>query len=350
MLTEEERTYKKHNFIHGKLHEIWEQTKEYNTAHDKILGFVKLETELEALTFSVNGVGSVSKIVGYNNKYRITDTSGEYWIDIYFYHIDSQNTDYSIMITFIVHIFDIIYPYCNSSNYDAYDFISRVMLQLEKIKTEYLLFSQNIDKLDKLNGLARKTMRVWLPKILENSGYFYYIDESDDKSTLHIKLRRKLQLDIPIYYEKFRTIIPDLLTIIRQYENVINSNNVKVLILKVEPEKQSYLPYNGQSLYNTLYYDVPKAVFDIIKDSILELQNFLNDNNYQYDIAKSFYKYTLRIGLTKAIQLDINVYHKTIQTTALKLRDVILQYKNLIENNYIEVLISTSKSKQKWEQ
>jgi hypothetical protein len=312
--------------------------------HRNVLGFAKLVTELEALTFSVNGIGSVSKIEE-DNTYRINDTSGECWIDISF----SQDDAYSpIVIIFTLNMFGFQSVYGKSLECDVHNFLSNVMLQFENIKAEYLYFSENIEKLDKLAGLAQKSVRVWSPKILENSGYFYYIDESDDKSTLHIKLKRKLQLDIPIYYEKFRTIIPDLLTTIQQYENVVNSNNVKVLISKVNPEQ--YLSYNGQSLYNTLYYDVPKAVFDIIKDSMLKLQNLLNDNNYKYSIEESFYKYTFHIRLTKEVQLDINVYHKTIQTTALKLRNVILQYKNLIENNYIEVLISTSKSKQKWEQ
>jgi hypothetical protein len=229
-----------------------------------------------------------------------------------------------------------------------HDFLSSVMLQFDKIKAEYLHFSENLEKSDKLTGLAQKSVKVWSPKILENSGYFYYIDELDNKSTLHIKLKHGLQLDIPIYYKKFQKIMPDLLTAIQQYENLVDNNSVKVLISTVKPKQ--YLSHDTRPLLKRLYPEAPKETVDVTKDCIQELQNMLNDNNYIYLVEREANKSTLHVRLKKGVQLDIKVYYRKFQTAAFMLQDVILQYKNLVESSDIRVLISTSSPKQKWEQ
>ena len=66
--------------------------------------------------------------------------------------------------------------------------------------------------------------------MFQNQPYSYYTTESDNKITLSVKLKKSMQLDIPIYYKNFQKIMPELLNSIQQFEKTANESKIKVLI------------------------------------------------------------------------------------------------------------------------
>jgi len=73
---------------------------------------------------------------------------------------------------------------------------------------------------------------------MSNLQYTYYTVESRDKITLSILLKDSKQLDIPIYYNNFQKIIPDLLETIQKFENAVNNSKIEILINKNYPNQQ----------------------------------------------------------------------------------------------------------------
>jgi hypothetical protein len=90
--------------------------------------------------------------------------------------------------------------------------------------------------------MSAQSIKAWLSTILKGSGYKYYIREYDHKIILSIKMEHGTQLDIQIYFRSFQKQMSELLETIKEYEKIIATRKVKVLIsnYKISREWQEF--------------------------------------------------------------------------------------------------------------
>lgn len=106
----------------------------------------------------------------------------------------------------------------------------RCMDEINNIAEEMRKLKGDLEKQEKINEIAKNSAKTWLKEVMKNQTYSYYTTEDENKIMLSIKMKNRVQLDIPIYYKRFQKIIPKLLETIQQFENTANKSNVKVLI------------------------------------------------------------------------------------------------------------------------
>lgn len=89
------------------------------------------------------------------------------------------------------------------------------------------------------------SIKTWLKEILKSLPYSYYTIETEHKITLSIKLKRNMQLDIPIFYSRFQSIMPHIEETVRKYEAMANGNKIKALITNSTPNHKWNTPLNS---------------------------------------------------------------------------------------------------------
>jgi hypothetical protein len=114
----------------------------------------------------------------------------------------------------------------------------RCMDEIDEIAKEFRQLKSDLEKQEKINEISQNGIKTWLKTIMQNQSYTYYSTESDNKITLSIQLKNRLQLDIPIYFRNFQKIMPDLLNTIQQFEKTVNESKIKVLISNSKPNQQ----------------------------------------------------------------------------------------------------------------
>lgn len=115
--------------------------------------------------------------------------------------------------------------------------LRKVALEMPKINTELEIHKSQIKKRSRIIAMSQKSIHAYLSAIMKNSGYKYFTTNDSNKVLLSIKMKRGVQLNIPIYYRKFQTIMPKLLETIKCYEKSIYDNKVKVLISNLKTEQ-----------------------------------------------------------------------------------------------------------------
>ena len=108
----------------------------------------------------------------------------------------------------------------------------KILLEQEKILFE----TQKKQK--KINEISRNSIETWTKAIMSNQQYLYYFAERKNKITLSIKMENNMQLDIPIYYNRFQTIIPELSKTVQQFENTVNNSKIFVFFGNNKPNQQ----------------------------------------------------------------------------------------------------------------
>jgi hypothetical protein len=132
--------------------------------------------------------------------------------------------------------FVLIVMYKNKCKYaiKAYEDVPYVVSAIVKnftlLEKEYLQFSDELDKSDKITDVSINSIKTWLKELLRDSGYTYYTEESDNKIILSVKMKNGTQLNVPIYNKRFQKIMPELMNVIKEYEKLIDEKGVKVLI------------------------------------------------------------------------------------------------------------------------
>ncbi|GHT54262.1 hypothetical protein AGMMS49982_18660 [Bacteroidia bacterium] len=106
-----------------------------------------------------------------------------------------------------------------------------------EITEEFFALKAQLEKEAKIADISAKSVKAWLRVVLKDIDCEYYITGEEHKLTLSLKMQHGLQLDIPIYYNKFQKIMPDLLATIKEYENLINNRKVKVLVSNLKSKK-----------------------------------------------------------------------------------------------------------------
>ena len=104
------------------------------------------------------------------------------------------------------------------------------MDEIDEIAKELRHLKGELEKREKINEIVKNSINTWLKAILEHQPYSYYTTESANKITLSVKLKNRLQLDIPIHYSSFQKIMPALLETIQKFEKTVNDNKIKALI------------------------------------------------------------------------------------------------------------------------
>jgi len=104
------------------------------------------------------------------------------------------------------------------------------MDKIDEIALELYKFKGELEKQEKIDQIAKNSIKTWLKAMFKNQPYSYYTIVSDNKITLSVKLKKSIQLDIPIYYKNFQKIMPELLNTIQQFEKTANDSKIKVLI------------------------------------------------------------------------------------------------------------------------
>jgi hypothetical protein len=117
--------------------------------------------------------------------------------------------------------------------------------EFDGIETEFFRLLLELEKQNKINEIAKNSILTWLKEILKPLPYSYYTTETEHKITLSIKLKRSTQLDIPIYYSRFQSIMPHIEKTIREYEAMANGSKIKMLITNSAPLQVWKPPLNS---------------------------------------------------------------------------------------------------------
>jgi hypothetical protein len=129
----------------------------------------------------------------------------------------------------------------SSSSYyiDRYpNLVYQVFEHSGEIEEEFFALKSKLEKEAKIADISEKSIATWLATMLADTGYQYYITKDEHKLTLSVRMCHGVQLDIPIYFNKFQKIMPDLLATIKEYENLIDNNKVKVLISNLKAKEK----------------------------------------------------------------------------------------------------------------
>jgi hypothetical protein len=130
-------------------------------------------------------------------------------------------------------------PISMSRDIDKYpNFVYLLFEDAAQIEKEFLELKAECEKQEKIDDISAQSIETWLSSVLKGSGYTYYIKEDYNKITLSIRMKHGSQLDIPIYFRRFRKQMPDLLKTIKEYEEITANGKVKVLISNLKINKQ----------------------------------------------------------------------------------------------------------------
>jgi len=132
----------------------------------------------------------------------------------------------------------VIDDYSSSGWYGTTEMLYLCMDEINKIAKEFRKLKGDLEKQEKIGEIALNSITAWLKTIMQNQQYSYYTTESENKIMLSIKIKNRMQLDIPIYYYRFQKMMPELLETIQQFEKTVNKSKIKVLISNSEVNQQ----------------------------------------------------------------------------------------------------------------
>jgi len=136
------------------------------------------------------------------------------------------------------------------------------MDNIDEIASEFRKFKGELDKQEKIEQISQNSITTWLKAIFKNQPYSYYTTESDNKITLSVKLKKGMQLDIPIYYKTFQKIMPELLNSIQQFEKIASGyaykieemKNKTLMTVRISGKQQLEIPIYHKSFQSIVPY------------------------------------------------------------------------------------------------
>jgi hypothetical protein len=130
-----------------------------------------------------------------------------------------------------------------SNSVDAtIDLICKCLDELDGIEQEVINLMPKLEKQDaerkkmqekktKIKEMTKKSALMWVKELMKNSGYTYNIDEMDSKIALSVKMKNGTQLEIPINYNRFQKVMPEVMNIIKEVERLLDEKGIKFLIV-----------------------------------------------------------------------------------------------------------------------
>lgn len=158
--------------------------------------------------------------ISYNkarNEYQITNSFGNGCAFIL------GNTYISRYID--VKFYDIKYQFLLNDEKHLPYFLYDLLEQFENIERDYLNFIEELDRLEETADVIRN----WVNENFQTTNYDFKLTESENKMLLSVSLRGRV-LSIPIYYKRYKQILPHIMTSLNVYENSIATTKIKVLI------------------------------------------------------------------------------------------------------------------------
>jgi hypothetical protein len=175
----------------------------------------------ETNSFELLGFETEETTVNNNKKYSIVNKNDKN-ISITCYNLNSNSKKYDFQI-------DIDKASSGSWWSRRAELVYVLITQLNSIANEYRTILPKWEKKEKINSIAAKSIDVWLDTICKEIPHPYSITKDKVKITLSVKMKHNTQLDIPIYYNNFQKIMPEILNTIRIYEKAQEEAPIKIL-------------------------------------------------------------------------------------------------------------------------
>ncbi|MDR0567382.1 MAG: hypothetical protein LBG47_10190 [Prevotellaceae bacterium] len=102
------------------------------------------------------------------------------------------------------------------------------------LEKDFLKHLNDLERKKKILELTKNSAISWLKNMLKDSGYTYFIEETPIRVVLSIIMKNKTQLNMPIHYKNFQKIMPTLMDLIKGYEKLIDSSDIKVTITNLK--------------------------------------------------------------------------------------------------------------------
>ena len=127
-----------------------------------------------------------------------------------------------------VKLYELNYRYKLKSETEVPFFLYRLLEEFESIEKDYLQLNERFTQLKETANIIKKSIE----ELFLNSGYNYNLTETENKMLLVVPVRTGVQLSIPVYYSKYKQIVPHIMPTVKAYANVIMSSKIKVFIEK----------------------------------------------------------------------------------------------------------------------
>jgi hypothetical protein len=124
-----------------------------------------------------------------------------------------------------VKIYDVKYQFLLNDERHLPYFLYDLLDKFENIEQDYLKLIEELDKLEETASIIRN----WVNDNLQTTDYKFKLTESENKILLSISLRGRV-LSVPIYYKRYKQILPQIKTTLNEYEKIIATTKIKVLI------------------------------------------------------------------------------------------------------------------------
>jgi len=114
----------------------------------------------------------------------------------------------------------------------------------EAIKEEWEMNKrkeQEVMKQKRIQELSMNSCETWLKELMKESEYPYRIEKEQKKLLLKVRVTKKQQIEIPVYYKSFQKIIPQIMETIKQSEEFLTQNKIKVLIGNASPDSSKWV-------------------------------------------------------------------------------------------------------------
>ena len=215
MTINEKREANKRTFIKKKLTSWYHMMKAGNSSEIVVLNCQN--SHFRQFTISYDKAGS---------EYRITNPSG-------------NGCSFVLGTTYIssyvnVNLYDTQCQFLLKTEKDLPFFLYRLLEQFEHLESNYLQMMERFDKLEKSAGIIRQ----WIEQHFGNSIYDYHLTETDHQILLSIAVHNHVQLSVPVYYAKYKQILPHIMATVQAYEDIIASTKIKVFISEISKRRK----------------------------------------------------------------------------------------------------------------
>jgi len=84
--------------------------------------------------------------------------------------------------------------FCSREHMGTIKALYRCLDELDRIAGEFRQLRSDLTKQEKINKISKDSITTWIKKIMQDQGYSYFTTESENKITLSIKVKNRMQL------------------------------------------------------------------------------------------------------------------------------------------------------------